>query len=165
MNNLFKGGIIAVTLLIQLTILNSFTLQGLKPDLILIVVIVFALVKGAGEGGIVGFGSGLLQDIFSVGLLGVNAFVKTVVGFLCGILKERIFVEHILFIIPLITLLVSIVENGLIFLVLRAFGMEYSDLILNLKQIIIPEAFYNSILSPFIYLGVKKLLQIIDDKF
>ena len=161
----FKGLILVVGLLIQLTILNLFTLQGLKPDLMFILVLVFALLKGAEEGAIVGFFSGLLQDIFSVGLLGVHALTKTVTGFICGILRERIFAEHILFVIPLITLLATIVKNVLMFLVLRAFGMESSDLLWNMKQVIIPEAIYNSLLSPFIYLGIKKLFQIIEDKF
>ena len=162
MKDLFKGGIIAIVLLIQLTILNSFTLQGLKPDLALIVVIMFALLKGEGEGAVIGFVSGLLQDIFSVGLLGVNALVKTVMGFICGIIKKRIFVEHILLVVPILTLLISIAQSGLMFIVLRAFGMEY-DLAWSLRQVIIPEALYNSFLSPFIYLGVKKLLQLIEE--
>lgn len=153
-----KIGIIVFTLLIQLTLINLFTIQGLKPDLILLVVIVFSLLKGAEEGAISGFASGLLQDIFSSGLLGINALAKTVMGFVCGVLKERIFAEHILFIIPVITFLVSISQSMLIFLVLNAFGVEYS-LVWSLKQVAIPEALYNSLLSPFIFLAVKRILK------
>lgn len=153
-----KIGIIVFTLLIQLTLINLFTIQGLKPDLILLVVIVFSLLKGAEEGAISGFASGLLQDIFSSGLLGINALAKTVMGFICGVLKERIFAEHILFIIPVITFLVSISQSMLIFLVLNAFGVEYS-LVWSLKQVAIPEALYNSLLVPFIFLAVKRILK------
>ena len=60
-----KIGIIVVVLLIQLTLINSFTIQGVKPDLILLVVMVFSLLQGAEEGSISGFVSGLLQDVFS----------------------------------------------------------------------------------------------------
>jgi len=153
-----KIGIIVFTLLIQLTLINLFTIQGLKPDLILLVVIVFSLLKGAEEGAISGFASGLVQDIFSSGLLGINALAKTVMGFICGVLKERIFAEHILFIIPVITFLVSISQSMLIFLVLHAFGVEYS-LVWSLKQVALPEALYNSLLSPFIFLAVKRILK------
>lgn len=153
-----KIGIIVAALLIQLTLINLFTIQGLKPDLILLVVIVFSLLQGAEEGTIFGFASGLLQDIFSTGLLGVNALVKTIIGFICGILKVRIFAEHILFIIPVITFIVSIGQSILIFLVLHAFGVEYS-LVWSLKQVALPEALYNSLLSPFIFLAVKKILK------
>jgi len=103
MKILLKGAIIVVALLIQLTLINSITILGLKPDLIMIVVVVFSLLKGGKEGTISGFASGLLQDIFSTGLLGINALAKTVIGFTCGIFKEKIFYEHILFLIPVIT--------------------------------------------------------------
>jgi len=153
-----KIGIIIATLIIQLTLINLFTIQGLKPDLILLVVIVFSLLQGAEEGAISGFASGLLQDIFSSGLLGVNALAKTIVGFICGILRVKIFAEYILFIIPIITFLISIGQSVLIFLVLYAFGIEYG-LAWSLKQVALPEALYNSLLSPFIFLAVKRILK------
>jgi rod shape-determining protein MreD len=159
---LLKVGIIVTALLIQLTLLNSFTIQGLKPDLILLVVLIFSLLNGAEEGTVSGFASGLLQDIFSTGLLGVNALVKTVIGFISGILKEKIFLEHILFLIPIITFVVSISQSILMLLILHAFGIEYG-MVWSFKKIILPEALYNSLLSPFVFLGIKKLFQLIKE--
>ncbi|MBA3063519.1 MAG: rod shape-determining protein MreD, partial [Atribacteria sp.] len=157
-----KGAIIVVALLIQLTLINSITVLGLKPDLIMVVVVVFSLRKGEKEGTISGFASGLLQDIFSTSLLGINALAKTVIGFTCGILKEEIFHEHILFIIPVITFIASFMQSILIFLLLRAFGIEY-NLAWSLKQIALPEALYSSLLSPFIFLAINKLFQMIKE--
>lgn len=162
MKILLKSAIIVVTLLIQLTLINSVTILGLKPDLILVVVVVFSLLKGEKEGTISGFVSGLLQDIFSIGLLGINALAKTVIGFTCGILKEKIFHEHILFIIPVITFIASFMQSILIFLLLRAFGTEY-NLAWSLKQIALPEALYSSLLSPFIFLAINKLFRMIKE--
>jgi len=162
MKILLKSAIIVVALLIQLTLINSITILGLKPDLIMIVVVVFSLMKGEKEGTISGFASGLLQDIFSIGLLGINAFAKTVIGFTCGLLKEKVFHEHILFLIPIITFIASLIQSILIFLLLRAFGIEYS-LAWSLKQVALPEALYSSLLSPFIFLAINKLLQLIKE--
>jgi len=162
MKILLKGAIIVVALLIQLTLINSITILGLKPDLIMVVVIIFSLLKGEKEGAISGFASGLLQDIFSTGILGINALAKTVVGFICGILKEKIFHEHILFLIPVITFVASLIQNILIFFLLRAFGIEYS-LAWSLKQVALPEALYSSLLSPFIFLAINKLFQMIKE--
>lgn len=159
---LFKGAIIVVALLIQLTLINSITILGLKPDLIMVVVVVFSLLKGEKEGTISGFASGLLQDIFSTGLLGINALTKTVIGFTCGILKEKIFYEHILFLIPVITFIASFMQSILMFLLLRAFGIEYG-LAWSIKQIALPEALYSSLLSPFIFLAINKLFQTIKE--
>ncbi len=162
MKILLKSAIIVVALLIQLTLINSITIMGLKPDLIMVVVVVFSLLKGEKEGTISGFASGLLQDIFSTGLLGINALVKTVIGFICGILKEKIFHEHILFLIPIITFIASFIQNILIFSLLRAFGIEY-NLAWSLKQVALPEALYSSLLSPFIFLAINKLFQTIKE--
>jgi len=159
---LLKGAIIVVALLIQLTLINSISIMGLKPDLMMVVVVVFSLLKGEKEGTISGFVSGLLQDIFSTGLLGINALAKTVIGFTCGILKEKIFYEHILFLIPVITFIASFMQSILIFLLLRAFGIEY-NLAWSLKQVALPEALYSSLLSPFIFLAINKLFQTIKE--
>ncbi len=161
MKILLKGAIIVIALLIQLTLINSITILGIKPDLIIIIVVIFSLLKGEKEGTISGFASGLLQDIFSTGLLGINALAKTVTGFICGILKEKIFHEHILFLIPVITFFASLMQSILIFLLLRAFGVEY-NLAWSLKQIALPEALFNSLLSPFIFLAIDKLLQLME---
>jgi len=162
MKILLKGAIIVVALVIQLTLINSVAILGLKPDLIMVVVVVFSLLKGEKEGIISGFASGLLQDIFSTSLLGINALAKTVIGFTCGILKEKIFHEHILFIIPVITFIASFMQSILIFWLLRAFGIEY-NLTWSLKQIALPEALYSSLLSPFIFLAINKLFQMIKE--
>ncbi len=162
MKTLLKGAIIVVALLIQLTLINSITILGLKPDLIMVVVVVFSLLRGAKEGTISGFASGLLQDIFSTGLLGMNALAKMVIGFFCGIIKEKIFREHILFIIPVITFIASFMQSILMFFLLRAFGIEY-DLAWSLKQVALPEALYSSLLSPFIFLAINKLFQMIKE--
>ena len=162
MKILLKGAIIVVALLIQLTLINSITILGLKPDLIMIVVVVFSLLKGGKEGTISGFASGLLQDIFSTGLLGINALAKTVIGFTCGIFKEKIFYEHMLFLIPVITFVASFMQSILIFLLLRSFGIEYG-LAWSIKQIALPEALYSSLLSPFIFLAINKLFQTIKE--
>lgn len=162
MKILLKGAIIVVALLIQLTLVNSITILGVKPDLIMIVVVVFSLLKGGKEGTISGFASGLLQDIFSTGLLGINALAKTVIGFTCGIFKEKIFYEHILFLIPVITFVASFMQSILMFLLLRSFGIEYG-LVWSIKQIALPEALYSSLLSPFIFLAINKLFQTIKE--
>lgn len=161
MKILLKGAIIVVALLIQLTLINAITILGLKPDLILVVVVIFSLLKGEKEGTISGFASGLLQDIFSTGLLGINALIKTVIGFTCGILREKIFHEHILFLIPVITFIASFIQSILIFFLLRTFGIEY-NLIWSLKQVALPEALYSSLLSPFIFLVINKLFQLLE---
>ncbi|GAI77038.1 unnamed protein product, partial [marine sediment metagenome] len=77
-------------------------------------------------------------------------------------LKEKIFHEHILFLIPVITFIASFLQSILIFFLLRAFGIEYS-LAWSFKQVALPEALYGSLLSPFIFLAINKLFQTIKE--
>ncbi|MCJ7814086.1 MAG: hypothetical protein MUP34_01555, partial [Candidatus Atribacteria bacterium] len=93
-------------------------------------------------------------------LLGINALAKTVIGFTCGVLKEKIFYEHILFLIPVIIFITSFLQSILIFFLLRTFGIEYS-LAWSLNRVALPEALYSSLLSPFIFLAINKLFQTI----
>ncbi len=153
-----KIALVALALLLQLTLINLISLQGLKPDLILLVVVVFSLMGGAEEGCVSGFAAGLLQDIFSSGLLGVNALAKTVIGFSCGILRNKVFPEHFSSFIPLIAFIASLGHSLIIFFVLRAFGVEYT-LSWSLKQIILPEALFNSLLSPLVLLIITRVLK------
>ena len=162
MKIMLKCAIIVVALVIQLTLINLITISGIKPDLIMVVVVVFSLMKGTKEGTISGFVSGLLQDIFSTGLLGMNALVKTVIGFSCGGLKEKIFHEHILFLIPIIAFIASFLQSILIIFLLHTFGIEY-NLAWSLNRVALSEALYSSLISPFIFLAINKLFQIVKE--
>ncbi|MEE8564474.1 MAG: hypothetical protein V3S96_02650, partial [Atribacterota bacterium] len=75
---------------------------------------------------------------------------------------EKIFYEHILFLIPVITFIASFMQSILIFLLLHAFGIEY-NLAWSLKQVALPEALYSSLLSPFVFLAINKLFQTIKE--
>ena len=61
-----------------------------------------------------------------------------------------------------ITFIASFIQSILVFLLLRAFGIEY-NLAWSLKQIALPEALYSSLLSPFIFLAINKLFQMIKE--
>jgi len=69
---------------IQLTIIPFFSFDFIVPDLILILVVYFALQNGQIYGSVLGFTLGLLMDLISGGLIGSWMFSKTLSGFLAG---------------------------------------------------------------------------------
>jgi rod shape-determining protein MreD len=152
-----KAGIIVFTLIIELTLANVVSLNIAKPDLMLIVVICLSFLTNPQEGIIIGFVGGLLKDIFSVGLLGTNALVKTTIGYLSGITRERIFYQHLLWIITVATFLFTFLNNIFIYYLLKSFHTEYTFITI-LKKYVVTKAIINSILAPFIYIGIKRLL-------
>ncbi|SDI32276.1 rod shape-determining protein MreD [Sinosporangium album] len=79
-------------LLMQLTVINLLPLPGgAAPDLVLLVVVAAAMVRGAASGAVIGFCAGLLSDLLPpvVHPVGQYALVMCLVGFVAGRLSER----------------------------------------------------------------------------
>lgn len=63
---------------------NLLSISGITPDLLLLVVVAFALHKGHFPAIIFGFAGGLVFDIISTDILGSNALVKMLAGYIAG---------------------------------------------------------------------------------
>lgn len=75
---------VLTALLLQTTVLARLPLPGAAPDLLLVLVVAFALVEGPGSGMATGFVTGLLADLGSDHELGRLALAYVVVGYLAG---------------------------------------------------------------------------------
>lgn len=69
---------------IQFTVIPFFSFDYIVPDLVLILVVYFALQNGQIYGSVFGFVIGLLMDLVSGGIIGSWMFSKTLAGFLAG---------------------------------------------------------------------------------
>jgi len=142
--------LVLACLVLQSTFLASFAPYGLTPDLILILVVSIALVRGYWEGAVWGFLAGLGLDMISSGYLGFHALTKMVVGFFFGLAEEKVFKENLL--LPAVALFLATLAHELLFFILAAF---YRQLEVNffsaLRRIILPLSLYNAILAPFVY--------------
>lgn len=82
---LLLGAVTVTTaLLLQTTVLSSLPLPGAAPELLVVVVVAFALAEGALSGAVTGFVAGLATDLLSDHSLGRTALVLAVVGHLAG---------------------------------------------------------------------------------
>ena len=79
--------------LIQSTVLSKLAILNAVPDLALGVLVYTAYVNGVMTGQTLGFASGLLLDFISASPLGFNAFTRTIVGALAGLLKGTFFLD------------------------------------------------------------------------
>jgi rod shape-determining protein MreD len=90
MRRLLLGAAAVVTaLLLQATVLARLPLPGVVPDLVLVVVVAFALVEGPRSGTLTGFAAGLLADLGADHALGRLALVYALVGYLAGLLEDE----------------------------------------------------------------------------
>lgn len=70
---------------LQWLLLSRLPIYGVTPDAVLLFVTVAALRYGRVQGAVAGFGFGLLADLLiNPSLLGLQAFAKTIIGFVAG---------------------------------------------------------------------------------
>jgi len=82
--------------LLQSTILSRFVVYiQAVPDLTLGILVYSAYVNGTMAGQLTGFFSGVLLDFLSSAPLGLNAFVRTIIGALTGVLKDTFYLDFI----------------------------------------------------------------------
>lgn len=82
--------IILVTLLLQVGVAGEISVGSVKPDILLTATICWALFEGPTQGALFGFWGGLLEDVFTIAVLGVGAFAKTLIGYFSGEIKQRV---------------------------------------------------------------------------
>lgn len=71
--------------LLQYLVLSRFSLWGVTPDAVLLFVVINGLRGGRTVGALSGFAAGLLMDVLvNPVMLGLNAMLKTLLGFAVG---------------------------------------------------------------------------------
>lgn len=139
-----------VVLVIQTSILGYFNIRGVTPNMVLIIVVYYALSKTPAKSQFYGFCFGILEDCLSGSILGMNAVSKTIIGFLGGYVRRQILISNI-FIQAVIIFFASAVDGHLIYLYMRIFG-DKSPYLVRLKTIIVPETVLNTVIGPFFLL-------------
>src|SRR5438876_10315337 len=78
------AGLLFLAVLVQVSILGGYSPLGGSPDVVLVVLLSIALLRGSVFGALAGFGTGLLVDIANLGTLGFTSLLLTVAGFWIG---------------------------------------------------------------------------------
>jgi rod shape-determining protein MreD len=83
---LFIGTCVFMAVLIELTLLSRLGIPGATPDLIVVTVVAIAFAMGPLQGASAGFAAGVLLDLSPSAdtLIGVNAILYLVIGFVAG---------------------------------------------------------------------------------
>jgi rod shape-determining protein MreD len=150
--------LVSAAVFLQATVFSSRWFQpwGVKPDLVLIVVLYAAFWKGSSRGATVGFIGGMIEDFASGGLLGANALAKIVTGFLFGFLRRK-FSAHSARFQVISTFLATLLSQLIFFFLMRVCGIGKS--LNSLGLILFPVAGYNAVIAPFVFPLLRKIVK------
>ena len=157
--------IIFFNFMLQTTLLGYVQVFGILPNTALIIVATYAMLRGDVEGAIVGFGAGLLNDIFFGQIIGVSALLLMLTGYFCGKPFRDFFKEN--YIAPIILVGAASVTYEMMFYILNFLLMGRTNFFRYFGQIILPTAVYNLVLCAFVYriiYGINGLLERREDK-
>lgn len=149
--------IISICFVLQTTTFQTLSFANIAPNLLIVAVASFGLMRGKKEGMYIGFFSGLLIDIFCGFYLGIYALLYMYVGYLTGLFQKRFYPEDIK--LPLMIISASdLISNMIVYVFLFLTRSRY-DFVYYLKSVIIPEFVYTTIITIFLYLLLLKINQ------
>jgi len=148
---------LAIAFFLQIALGPSISILSVRPNFLLIVTIVMALVNGPVEGAFVGFFAGLLFDLLGTGPFGPAALVLCVVGYVAGILQERMFAEG--WILPVLVLAVSGFIAELFYLIMLMVLGEHLSFFSALLTKSLPSVLYTVLVAVIVFPVLSRLLR------
>lgn len=155
MNTFLIIVMVLVNFILQTTILPSFSIFGVVPNTALILIIIISLNKGKYYGGFVGMAIGIIQDIIFASTIGINAFIYFFIGFIIGALENTMARDNI--VIPVICAFLGTIFYNVMYFLFLFFLSREVPFALFMKDVLLIEIVYNSLLTIIIYKIIGKI--------
>jgi len=94
----------------QTLLFEAWRIRGVKPDLALVLVVVFGLTEGPIAGLLWGLALGGMVDLASIGALDANVIFKAVTGLICGI-TGQVLIDMAFWVKPIFFMLISLLHD------------------------------------------------------
>jgi|SRR5712692_623406 len=155
MNPYATIALLGLVAIFQSAVLARLDANGLHPDLTLLSVISWSLLRGSREGMSWGFIGGLALDLLSGVPLGLNALLLTLAGYLAGLGEATVFRNNV--ILPaLIIASISLGYFAAQFITAQWLGHPL-PLIDSLLRVALPTLFLNLLASPVVFRALRWL--------
>lgn len=151
------AAIVITAVLLQSTVFAQLRLLGVRPELLILVTIVLALLEGPTEGAVVGFVSGLAQDLFLNQPKGITALTLTLLGYAVGMARQ--FISSPSPLVPTIVVAIG-TAAGMIFYEVVSFllGTFDASAAEGLRVALLTAA-YNAVLTPILYPLLRRIVE------
>ena len=141
--------LIILCYILQVSVFSFFKLAGIVPNIMLILVVSFALMRGQTEGMLIGFFSGMLIDIMAGDAIGFYALIFLFVGYTNGLLAKIFYANNIL--LPLGMIFINSVAYNFIVYICQFLLRNRTDLGFYLMHVMLPEVVYTFLIAIFLY--------------
>jgi rod shape-determining protein MreD len=153
--------IFAILIILTLGILQSTTLDyvkisRVKPDILLISVIFFSLCWGPNFGLIIGFISGLLEDVLSASFIGINILSFGLCGLIIGAGGNKIYKDSLL-LQSLVSFIAALSISLFSFCLFSLISGGVHPFVESFKHTIFPASLYTAAVSPAIFFVLSKV--------
>ena len=143
------GLCLIVGFLFQVTLFQGLSLASTKPNLILILVFTFGIMRGKKTGIWTGFFGGLLLDIYYGDSIGFYAMIYMYIGYLNGVFYKLFYDEDIT--LPLLLIFMSNLLYGFSIYVIRFLLRGRLDIVYYFQHVVVAETIYTMVVAIIIY--------------
>lgn len=145
--------VILAAILLQSHLFSSLQIFGVKPDLLMILVIANAIRNDIATGVIVGLMAGLIEDLLVGSYFGLNILVLGLLGGILGYVKNKINLNT--FFAHFLAVFAGTMGAGFLYALLLAIVGANVPLGQSIAAIVVPMTFYNLlvllIVGPLVY--------------
>lgn len=139
-----------LAIFLQSTFFHAYSIKGTVPDIVLIFVIFYALLNGAGKGTIYGLLCGLLEDLYTGRFIGISAISKAITAFAVGKLQGNVFKENIL--VAITAVVVGTLINSVLLLLLALISFKLFKIDSHIFLEMLFQVIYNTLITAPVYI-------------
>ena len=141
--------VVILNFILQSTLIQLIEIRGIVPEIMIIVVVSYALLRGQFAGAMTGFFGGLLYDVIFGDAIGFHALMYMLIGYFCGISHKSFYREN--FILPItFSVIANFITGALIYVTSFLLRNNY-DVIYFLFNVIIPQCVYTGVVAIVVY--------------
>ena len=152
---LFWFGCVILAALFQTNWPELLKLQDVSPDIVLVLVVYFAIAFGEERAMLTALVGGLYLDVAVNTTLGHHVFCYVLIGYFCGRLSMRLITEHEAIKAGLV--LLASFSQGVLFIAIQYVQQPHRGMLYPVLTNATPIAFYSAVVTPIVFLAVERI--------
>ena len=148
--------VLIIAFYLDTTLFNTVNLYGLRPDVTLTVIVSLGVLWGGAPAAAIGFGIGLLTDIFFNKIVGLSALTYMLTGVLSGFFYHKFYADNL--VIPTAVAAAAVFFKMHVFFIAVAIIGARPNYLLTFAAHILPCTLLTAGLAVLMHLFLKKTL-------